>query len=56
MPIMVITGDATSEIHEECDRLGVARFLLKPVDQEMLHNALVSLIRPGGTPYSPGIA
>ena len=55
-PIMVITGDATSEIHEECDRLGVARFLLKPVDQEMLHNALVSLIRPGGTPYSPGIA
>jgi two-component system sensor histidine kinase RpfC len=45
VPIMVITGDATPEIHDECDRLGVARFLLKPVDQEMLRNALASLIR-----------
>jgi CheY-like chemotaxis protein len=56
IPIMVITGDATSEIHEECDRLGVASFLLKPVDQEMLRNALASLISPAGAQYSPGIA
>jgi CheY-like chemotaxis protein len=56
IPIMVVTGDATSEIHEECDRLGVARFLLKPVDQEMLRTALASLIAPAGAQYSPGIA
>jgi two-component system sensor histidine kinase RpfC len=56
IPIMVITGDATSEIHDECDRLGVARFLLKPVDQEMLRNALASLLSPAGAQYSPGIA
>jgi two-component system sensor histidine kinase RpfC len=56
IPIMVITGDATSEIHDECDRLGVASFLLKPVDQEMLRNALASLISPAGAQYSPGIA
>ena len=55
VPIMVITGDATPEIHDECDRLGVARFLLKPVDQEILRNALASLIRPNSPP-SPGIA
>ena len=55
VPIMVITGDATPEIHNECDRLGVARFLLKPVDQEMLRNALVSLIRSDAQ-SSPGIA
>ncbi|HBE92090.1 MAG TPA: hypothetical protein DDW55_06010 [Gammaproteobacteria bacterium] len=56
VPIMVVTGDATPEIHDECERLGVARFLLKPVDQEMLRNALVSLIRPDDAQYSPGIA
>jgi response regulator of citrate/malate metabolism len=53
---MVVTGDATPEIHDECERLGVARFLLKPVDQEMLRNALVSLIQPVDAQYSPGIA
>jgi len=56
VPIMVITGDATPEIHDECERLGVARFLLKPVDQEMLRNALVSLIGPVEAQHSPGIA
>ena len=34
----------------------VARFLLKPVDQEMLRAALASLIAPAGAQYSPGIA
>jgi len=56
VPIMVITGDATSEIHDECDRLGVARFLLKPVDQEMLRNACASLVPPVEAQYRTGIA
>jgi CheY-like chemotaxis protein len=56
IPIMVITGDATSEIHDECDRLGVARFLLKPVDQEMLRNALASLVLPVDDRYGAVIA
>ena len=55
-PVMVVTGDATSEIHAECNRLGVARFMLKPVDQDMLRDALTSLIRPVEGEYSPGIA
>jgi two-component system sensor histidine kinase RpfC len=56
VPVMVVTGDATVEIQDECDRLGVARFILKPVDQEMLRSALNSLIAPVETQYSPGIA
>ena len=28
VPVMVVTGDATVEIQDECDRLGVARFIL----------------------------
>jgi len=54
IPIFVVTGDATTEIYERCDQLGVTRFLLKPVDQEKLRCALASLITiDGGT---PGIA
>jgi two-component system sensor histidine kinase RpfC len=56
IPVMVVTGDATTEIHDECNRLGVARFMLKPVDQEMLRDALTSLIKPVGGEYNPGIA
>ncbi len=44
IPIMVVTGDATSDIYDECDRLGVSRFLLKPVDPDKLRYALASLI------------
>jgi two-component system sensor histidine kinase RpfC len=44
-PVMVVTGDATTEIHDECNRLGVARVMLKPVDQEMLCDAFTSLIK-----------
>jgi two-component system sensor histidine kinase RpfC len=55
-PVMVVTGDATTEIHDECNRLGVARFMLKPVDQEMLREALNSLITPVEGQYSSGIA
>ena len=55
-PVMVVTGDATTEIHDECNRLGVARFMLKPVDQAMLRDAFTSLIKPVEGEYSPGIA
>jgi two-component system sensor histidine kinase RpfC len=44
IPIFVVTGDATTEIYEKCERLGVSRFLLKPVDQEKLRFALTSLV------------
>ncbi|MDH3971614.1 MAG: ATP-binding protein, partial [Gammaproteobacteria bacterium] len=55
-PVMVVTGDATTEVHDECNRLGVSRFMLKPVDQEMLRDAFTSLIKPVEGEYSPGIA
>ncbi len=51
IPIIVVTGDATAEICEKCDQLGVSRFLLKPVDQDKLYYALISLLAPGG--YEP---
>jgi len=56
IPIIVVTGDATAEIYEKCDQLGVSRCLLKPVDQNKLRYALSSLITPGGHESSPGIA
>ena len=40
VPIVVITGDATQEVYDECVQLGVSRFLLKPVE----HNKLVHMI------------
>jgi CheY-like chemotaxis protein len=56
IPIIVVTGDATAEIYEKCDQLGVSRFLLKPVDQDKLRYALTSLLTPGGHDPDPGIA
>jgi two-component system sensor histidine kinase RpfC len=56
IPIIVVTGDATAEIYEKCDQLGVSRFLLKPVDQDKLRYALASLLNPGGHEPNPGIA
>jgi len=56
IPIFVVTGDATTEIYDKCDQLGVSRFLLKPVDQEKLRYALTSLITLGGPESSSGIA
>ena len=55
IPIFVVTGDATAEIYEKCDQLGVSRFLLKPVDQDKLRYALTSLVTLGGHESSPGI-
>ncbi len=56
IPIIVVTGDATAEIYEKCDQLGVSRFLLKPVDQDKLRYALTSLLTPGSHDPGPGIA
>lgn len=47
IPIIVVTGDATAEIHDKCEQLGVSRFLLKPVGHEKLRGALASLVLPG---------
>jgi len=56
IPIIVVTGDATVEVYEKCDRLGVSRFLLKPVDQDKLRYALTSLITLGGPESSSSVA
>jgi nitrogen-specific signal transduction histidine kinase/ActR/RegA family two-component response regulator len=56
IPILVVTGDATAEIHDRCDELGVSQFLLKPVDHEKLRHALASLVSTDGYEASPGLA
>jgi len=56
IPVIVVTGDATAEIYEKCDQLGVSRCLLKPVDQGKLCHALATLIAPGSCEPSPAIA
>ena len=44
VPIVVITGDATQEVYDECTQLGVSRFLLKPVDHSKLADAISGLM------------
>ncbi len=44
VPIVVITGDATQEVYDECAQLGVSGFLLKPVDHSKLAHAISSLV------------
>jgi two-component system sensor histidine kinase RpfC len=53
IPIVVITGDATQEVYDECVQLGVSRFLLKPVDHSKLVNAISSLISTTGSTRTP---
>jgi two-component system sensor histidine kinase RpfC len=40
VPVVVITGDATSDIRQECEQLGVWAFLTKPVDLGQLYEVL----------------
>ena len=40
VPIVVITGDATSEIREECEQLGVCGFLPKPIGVEKMRELM----------------
>ena len=56
VPILVVTGDATAEIYNRCDELGVSQFLLKPVDHEKLRHALATLVPPTGGEANPGLA
>ena len=56
VPILVVTGDATAEIYDRCDELGVSQFLLKPVDHEKLRQALATLVPPAGCEANPGLA
>jgi two-component system sensor histidine kinase RpfC len=56
MPIVVVTGDATQDIYDECKHLGVSRFLLKPVDHDKLTAVLSSLLPLGGLGSGPGSA
>jgi len=40
IPVVIVTGDATVDIQEECRRLGVKEFLAKPVELEKLHHII----------------
>ena len=44
VPIVVITGDATSDIRRECEQLGVRAFLTKPVDLGQLYDVLSAYV------------
>ena len=53
VPIVVITGDATQEVYDECIQLGVSRFLLKPVDPGKLVQAIAGLVSTQGNVHTP---
>jgi CheY-like chemotaxis protein len=53
IPIVVITGDATQEVYDECIQLGVSRFLLKPVDPGKLVQAIAGLVSTQGNVHTP---
>jgi len=53
IPIVVITGDATQEVYDECIQLGVSRFLLKPVDPGKLVQAIAGLVSTQGNVRTP---
>ncbi|MGB7934487.1 MAG: ATP-binding protein [Gammaproteobacteria bacterium] len=44
MPIVVVTGDVTKEVQDECKELGVDRFLSKPVESERLRGVVYELL------------
>ena len=44
IPVVVITGDVTREVQDECTELGVDRFLSKPVDAEKLRKVVTELL------------
>jgi two-component system sensor histidine kinase RpfC len=53
VPIVVITGDATQEVYDECVQLGVSRFLLKPVDPGKLVHAIAGLVSTPCKAHTP---
>jgi two-component system sensor histidine kinase RpfC len=44
IPIVVVTGDVTKEVQDECNELGVDRFLSKPVESERLRGVVYDLL------------
>jgi len=44
IPIVVVTGDVTKEVKDECNELGVDRFLSKPVESERLRGVVYELL------------
>jgi two-component system sensor histidine kinase RpfC len=47
IPIVVVTGDVTKEVQDECHELGVDRFLSKPVESERLRGVVYELLAGG---------
>jgi two-component system sensor histidine kinase RpfC len=46
IPIVMITGDATPDVEQSCERLGVQGFLAKPVTLEKLHELTSAYVSP----------
>jgi two-component system sensor histidine kinase RpfC len=44
IPIVVVTGDVTKDVQDECRALGVDRFLAKPVESERLRGVVYELL------------
>jgi DNA-binding response OmpR family regulator len=40
VPVIVITGEASEQLHQQCERLGVHDYLTKPVDYDALLTAI----------------
>ncbi|MGB5604989.1 MAG: ATP-binding protein [Gammaproteobacteria bacterium] len=51
VPIIIVTGDATADIQDECERLGVSSFLTKPVELDRLGGVIADLA--GGCALDP---
>ena len=44
-PVAVITGDATADMRDECEQLGVKAFLAKPVSLERLRRVIAECVQ-----------
>ena len=56
IPTIVVTGEATGEVQDECDRLSVAGLLLKPVDYDRLRYTISGIISVGEGLPAPSTA
>ena len=54
IPIIIITGEATAEVQDDCERLGVDKLLLKPVDYDELRYTIASLLPEGDNASDQG--
>ena len=44
VPVVIITGDATTDIRQECAQLGVWSFLTKPIELGKLYDVLAAYV------------